>query len=116
VMTVIKGHVAVGWAASHPALACQLTSPSCVSRLRVLNLSAWRGVWGVGMKAPDITALMCRCVAAAYPAKHPICLSGTKLWVSPRSEHSDGERISLVSLPGVDPQPHTFTCRACKRS
>jgi hypothetical protein len=71
---------------------------------------------GVEMNAPDITALMFRCVAAAYPAKRPICLSGTKLWVSPRSEHNDGERASLVSLPGVDPQPHSFSCRSCKRS
>jgi len=71
---------------------------------------------GVEMKAPDITALMCRCVAAAYPAKRPVCLSGTKLWVNPRSEHSDAERTRLVSLPGVDPQPHSFSCRACERS
>jgi len=71
---------------------------------------------GVEMKAPDITALMCRCVAAAYPAKCPVCLSETKLWVSPRSEHGDGEQTSLESLPGVDPQPHSFSCRACKRS
>jgi hypothetical protein len=37
-MIVIKCHVAVGWAASHPVLACQLTPPSCLELLQTLKI------------------------------------------------------------------------------